>query len=90
VTGQIEKCTRYLRLGVPVTLFVHPEERTVMMFRLGQPLLVLQEDDRIDLDDYLPGLDLTVRALFEKSAPSWFRRRRQTEAPEPSGSEPLS
>lgn len=76
VTGQIEKCTRYLRMGVPITLFVHPEERAVMLFRLGQPLLVLEGDDRIDLDEFLPGLELTVRSLFEKSAPAWFGRRR--------------
>jgi Uma2 family endonuclease len=78
VTEQIEKCTRYLRMGVPITLFVHPEERAVMVFRPGQPLLVLQGDDRIDLDEFLPGLDLTVGALFERAAPAWFRRRRAT------------
>jgi Uma2 family endonuclease len=76
VTGQIEKCTRYQRMGVPITLFIHPEERAVMVFRPGQPLLVLQGDDRIDLDELLPGFDLTVRAMFQESAPAWFRRRR--------------
>jgi Uma2 family endonuclease len=77
VTEQIEKCTRYQRMGVPITLFIHPEERAVMAFRPGQPLLVLQGDDRIDLDELLPGLDLTVQKMFQESAPAWFRRRRR-------------
>jgi Uma2 family endonuclease len=81
VTDQIEKCTRYLRLGVPTTLFIHPEERAVLVFRPGQPLRVLRGDDRIDLDDLLPSFDVTVRRMFEESAPAWFTGRRRRDAP---------
>ena len=44
----------------------------MLVFRAGQPLLVLEGDDRIDLDDVLPGFDLTVDAMFDGLAPDWL------------------
>lgn len=89
VTDQLEKCSRYQRLGVPITLLIHPEERAVLVFRLDQPLRVLRGDDRIDLDDVLPGFDLTVRRMFEESAPAWFAGRRRRSTTPPPTHEPL-
>jgi hypothetical protein len=44
----------------------------VLVFRDGQPLRLLQGDDRIDLDEVLPGFELTVRAMFDALAPDWL------------------
>jgi hypothetical protein len=33
---------------------------------------LLQGDDRIVLDDLLPGFDLTVQAMFDALAPDWL------------------
>jgi hypothetical protein len=38
---------------------------------------VLQGDDRIDVDDVLPGLMLTVRGLFEAIVPRWVGQKRR-------------
>jgi Uma2 family endonuclease len=74
VTAQLEKCARYQALGVPITLFVHPEERAVIELRPGQPLRVLQGDDRIDFGGVLSGMELPVNAMFDSVPPPWFSR----------------
>jgi Uma2 family endonuclease len=68
----LKKCLRYAEVGVPISLVVDDEDETIYMIRPGQPLRVLQGDDRIDLDDVLPGFDLTVRALFDSIVPEWL------------------
>ena len=72
VTDQIKKCLRYIALGVRVVLLVDPQPETVLVFRPGQPLLLLQADDRIVLDDVLPGFELTVSGMFDALAPDWL------------------
>ncbi len=72
VTDQIKKCLRYIALGVAVALLVDPDPETVLVFRPRQPLLLLQGDDRIDLDDVLPGFEQTVNAMFDAVAPDWL------------------
>lgn len=72
VTDLIKKCLRYVALGVGVVLLIDPDPETVLVFRPGQPLLLLQGDDRIDLDDVLPGFELTVGAMFDGLAPDWL------------------
>ena len=69
----LEKCLRYAEVGVAISLVVDPDDETVYAIRPGQPLRVLRGDDRIDLDDVLPGFDLTVRALFDSIVPDWLR-----------------
>jgi Uma2 family endonuclease len=69
VTDLVKKCLRYIGVGTTVALVVDPGPETVLAFRAGQPLLALQGDDRIDLEDVLPGIELTVRALFESLTP---------------------
>jgi Uma2 family endonuclease len=72
VTELIKKCLRYIALGSRIALLIDPDPETVLVFRAGQSLLVLQGDDRIDLDDVLPGFDLTVGAMFDALGPDWL------------------
>lgn len=72
VTEQIKKCLRYIALGSQVALVIDPDPETVLVFRDGQPLQLLQGDDRINLDDVLPGFEHTVRAMFDALAPEWL------------------
>jgi len=67
-----EKCRRYVAVGVSVSLVVDADDETIYAIRPGQPLRVLRGDDRIDLDDVLPGFDLTVSALFNSIVPDWL------------------
>jgi len=68
----IRKSLRYLEVGVPVALLIDPEEELVLAFRPGQTPRAFEGDDRIDLDDVLPGFDLTVRALFQAASLDWL------------------
>ena len=61
----IDKVRRYLAHSVPVVLLIHPQSEWVRRFAADGSDITLSGDDRIDLDDALPGLDLTVRALFD-------------------------
>ena len=71
VTVLIKKCIRYVGLGTQIALLVDPDEETVLVFRPGQPLRLLQGADWIDLDDVLPGFDLTVQGMFDALVPDW-------------------
>lgn len=72
VSTLIKKCLRYIGLGTQIALLIDPEAETVFVFRRDQPLQVLQEDDRIVLDEVLPEFDLTVRGMFDAVAPDWL------------------
>jgi Uma2 family endonuclease len=69
VSEQLRKCLGYADLGVPVSLIVDPQDRSVFVIRPNQPTQGLRGEDRIDLDDVLPGFTLTVAELFARSAP---------------------
>jgi Uma2 family endonuclease len=71
VSELLRKCLRYADLGVVVSLIVDPDDESIFAVRPGQPLQVLRGDDRIDLDDALPGFELTVRHLFDSILPGW-------------------
>jgi Uma2 family endonuclease len=68
----LKKCLRYAEIGVAVSLVADADDETIYAIRPGQPLRVLRGDDRIDLDDVLPGFDLTVNALFGSIVPDWL------------------
>jgi Uma2 family endonuclease len=68
----LEKCVRYAAVGVAISLVVDPDDETIYAIRPGQTLRVLRGDDRIDLDDVLPGFDLTVQGLFDSIVPDWL------------------
>ena len=50
-----------------------PDDEIVFDFRPGAPLRVLQGADRIDVDEVLPGFELTVAGLFDLLVPPWAR-----------------
>lgn len=64
VTTLIRKCLWYVANGVAIAVLVDAEDETVLIFRPGEAMAVLRDDDRIDLDSVLPGFQLTCRALF--------------------------
>lgn len=80
VTDLIKKCLQYIALGATVVLLVDSDPETVLVFRPGEPLTPLQGDDRIGLDDVLPGFELTVRAMFDALAPDWLDDEDETVA----------
>jgi len=68
----LKKCIRYAELGVAVSLVVDADDESVYAVRPGRTLQVLRGDDRIDLDDILPGIELTVQELFDSIVPDWL------------------
>lgn len=72
LSEQMQKCLDYVARGTVIALLVHPEEEGVFAFRSEQPLRVLRGDDRINLDDVVPGFELTVRQLFEAVNWGWL------------------
>lgn len=58
------KCAWYVDNGVAAALLVDPVDRSVVVFRPGQPPRTIRGDLRIDLDNLLPGFELTVAGLF--------------------------
>lgn len=69
---QLDRCRWYVEHGVPVSLLVHPDRRTIWTFRPGAESGPLQNDDVVDLGDILSGLSFTVADLFAALRP---RRR---------------
>ena len=61
---QMDRCRWYVAHGVPVSLLVHPDRRTVWTFRPGAESGALQNDEVVDLGDVFPGLSFTVAELF--------------------------
>jgi Uma2 family endonuclease len=59
------KCRLYLANGVPLVLLIHPAQEWVRVYRADGTVATLRGDERIDLDSILPGLDLTVRKVFD-------------------------
>lgn len=60
----IRKCLRAIARGVRIALVVDPQDEIVLVFRAGRPPQALHGADRIDLDEVLPGFELTVAELF--------------------------
>lgn len=64
VTEQFSKCLWFVTHGVRIALLVDPDQDTILRFRPDALPDVLTGDDRIDLDEVLPGFELTVNQLF--------------------------
>jgi Uma2 family endonuclease len=64
ISDLIKKCTGFIENGVRVALLVHPDERSVFVFRPNAPPRVLRHADRIDLHDILPRFEMTAAELF--------------------------
>ena len=63
-TELVSKCIWYVKNGVQIALIADPGNDTVLRFRPDALPDVLTGDDRIDLDEVLPGFELTVNQLF--------------------------
>jgi Uma2 family endonuclease len=63
-TDLVSKCIWYVKNGVRIALLADPDRDTVLRFRPDALPDVLTGDDRIDLDEVLPGFELTVSQLF--------------------------
>lgn len=59
-----EKIQLFLQLGSVVGLLIDPNKLTVMVYRLNQAPVVLQNGDTLILPDLLPGWELAVSELW--------------------------
>jgi Uma2 family endonuclease len=59
-----DKCIWYVSHGVKIALLVDPDRDIVFRFRPDTLPDSLKNEDRIDLDEILPGFELTVSPLF--------------------------
>jgi Uma2 family endonuclease len=64
VNALVRRCLWYVQNGVGVALLVDPTDESVLVFRPGIPPNAAHQAERIDLDDVLPGFQLTVQELF--------------------------
>jgi Uma2 family endonuclease len=72
VGSLLRKCLRYAEVGVAVSLVVDADDESVFVVRPGQPLRAFRGADRLDLDDVLPGIRLTIQQLFDSIVPTWL------------------
>ncbi len=59
-----EKIQLFLQLGSVVGILIDPDKLTVMVYRLNQAPVVLQNGDTLTLPDLLPGWELAVSELW--------------------------
>ena len=64
-TVLVRHCLWYVSLGIAVALLIDPADRSILSFRPNQIPVSLTGSDRIDLDDVLPGFELTVQGVFD-------------------------
>jgi Uma2 family endonuclease len=64
VNALIRRCSWYVEQGVKAALLLDPSDESVRHFRAGQPMTILRDADPIDLQDVLPGFEVTVQDLF--------------------------
>lgn len=64
VPSLVRKCRWYVDHGASLALLVHPDHRSVRVFRPGAISIVLRGSDPIDLYDVIPGLQFSVDDLF--------------------------
>jgi Uma2 family endonuclease len=64
ITKLRERCRWYVANGVGIALLVVPRRRLVYRYHPHEGEQVLAGADRIDLGEVLPGVELTVEALF--------------------------
>jgi Uma2 family endonuclease len=64
VNALVRRCTWYVEQGVKAALLLTPADHLVRLFRPGDPMAILRDADPIDLQDILPGFEVTVQDLF--------------------------
>lgn len=64
VTALIRRCLWCVANGLRIALLVDPADESVLLFRPDHVPAALHDGDRIDVNDVLPGFNLTVEGLF--------------------------
>jgi Uma2 family endonuclease len=64
-TALIRRCRWYVANGVPVALFVDPDDETVFVFRPGAGPVPVRGPASIEIADVPPGFRLTAQELFD-------------------------
>lgn len=64
VNRLIRRCLWYVDHGVRIVLLIDPQDQSILVFRPGARPVPLRGADRIDLDEVVPGFELTVEDLF--------------------------
>ncbi len=64
VTALVRRCIWYVSHGVSIALLIDPSDETILLFRSDQIPQVLQGNDPIDLNDVIPGFNVTVADIF--------------------------
>jgi Uma2 family endonuclease len=59
-----DRAQMWLGHGAPLVWIVHPDTRTIDVYRLGEAAMTLQEDDSLDGYQVLPGFTCSVSAIF--------------------------
>jgi Uma2 family endonuclease len=72
VNELLKKSLAFLERGTRVAVVVSPPDETVLVLRQGETLILVTGDAQIDLDDVLPGFQLTVHELFEAGNWDWL------------------
>ena len=65
VTKLVARCAWYVSNGVSAALLVDEKDRLMLVFRPDRAPLPLRGDEAITLGDLLPGVDATVRQVFD-------------------------
>ncbi len=62
----MEKVNDWLAAGVNLVWVVDPAHQVVHVYRIGQPVHVLQAGDRLSGEDVLPGFECAVSEIFAR------------------------
>lgn len=64
INGLVRRCLWYVANGVRIALLVDPADESVLAFRPAQRTVAWHGQDRIDVSEVLPDLQLTAEQLF--------------------------
>ena len=65
VNSLVRRCLWYVGNGVRIALLVDPADDSVLLFRPSQATVALHGEDRVDLDEVLPGFELHAHEIFD-------------------------
>jgi Uma2 family endonuclease len=65
INQQIRRCLSFLAAGVRLAVLIDPQDEMVLLVRPGGQIIALQRGDTLDLADAVPGLRLSVSAIFD-------------------------
>lgn len=64
VNRLMERCGWYVTNGVQAALIVNPTDRSIRLFKAGESVKLLRDDDAVELGDVIPGLRFTAGQVF--------------------------